>query len=122
MHGKPGSDGSGEAAAMKEPTAWRILTLRSGVLLMVIAASSLAMPAATLAADAPGSCASATTRAANTWLSDTIASSTDIDWFRFTTTTPAWTLVTLGHLPADYDLSVYSGCSTLIASSHRSGK
>jgi peptidoglycan/xylan/chitin deacetylase (PgdA/CDA1 family) len=105
---------------MKHPTTRGISALRSGALFLVLAASSLAVPAATLAADAPGSCASATTRPANTWVSDTIASSTDIDWFRFTTTTPAWTLVTLGHLPADYDLSLYSACSTLIATSHRS--
>jgi peptidoglycan/xylan/chitin deacetylase (PgdA/CDA1 family) len=117
-----GNDGSVEAAAMKHPTTRGISALRSGALFMIIAASSLAVPAATLAADAPGSCASATTRPANTWLSDTIASSTDVDWFRFTTTSAAWTLVTLGHLPADYDLSLYSGCSPLIATSHRSGK
>jgi peptidoglycan/xylan/chitin deacetylase (PgdA/CDA1 family) len=106
---------------MKHPTTRAISALRSGALFLVIAASSLAVPAATFAADAPGSCATATTRAANTWLTDTISSSTDVDWFRFTTTTAAWTLVTLGHLPADYDLSVYSTCSTLIATSHRSG-
>jgi peptidoglycan/xylan/chitin deacetylase (PgdA/CDA1 family) len=106
---------------MKYPTMPVPAAVRSVALLVVLAGSSLAAPPATAAADAPGSCASAATRTPNTWLTDTIASSTDIDWFRFSRSAPGWTLVTLGHLPADYDLSLYSACSTLVASSHRSG-
>lgn len=101
-------------------------SLRAGARVTVLAAlvlASLGMPAAAAAADAPGSCAAATSnRVPNTWLSDTIASSTDVDWFRFTLTTTTRAQVILGALPADYDLRVYAGCSTLLAQSTRSGR
>jgi peptidoglycan/xylan/chitin deacetylase (PgdA/CDA1 family) len=88
-----------------------------------LALAALAVPGGVAAADAAGTCSSASVaQPTNTSLHDTIGSATDVDWFRFTTTTATWTLVTLGHLPADYDLSVYSGCGTLVATSHRSGR
>ncbi len=98
----------------------------AAILRAVVASVAFAMawglaPASVFAADAPNTCAAATPRSANTSIADTISSSTDVDWFRFTTTSAAWTLVTLGGLPADFDLSVYSTCSTLVATSHRSG-
>ena len=95
----------------------RIATLAAFVL------ASLGMPTAVAAADAPGSCAAATSnRALNTWLSDTISSPTDVDWFRFTITTTTRAQVVLGALPADFDLRVYAGCSTLVAQSTRPGR
>jgi peptidoglycan/xylan/chitin deacetylase (PgdA/CDA1 family) len=89
--------------------------------LAVLAATSIAAPIGAAAADAPAGCSSAVASPRNTWITDTIPTSTDIDWFRFTTTGGSRTIVTLGHLPADYDLSLYAGCSTLLATSHRSG-
>jgi peptidoglycan/xylan/chitin deacetylase (PgdA/CDA1 family) len=82
---------------------------------------SAAVPSGVAAADAPGGCSGASASARNTWISDTISTASDVDWFRFSTTSAARTLVTLGHLPADYDLRLYAGCSSLVASSHRSG-
>lgn len=94
---------------------------RVAVLAALILAS-VGMPAAVAAADAPGTCTSATpARALNTWLSDTIASPTDVDWFKFTIPATTRAIVTLGALPADYDLRVYAGCSTLLASAARPG-
>jgi len=90
--------------------------------LVALTVAWVGLPAPAAAADAPNTCAGATTSSAKSaWINETIASSTDVDWFRFTTTAASRTLVTLGHLPADYDLFVYSGCSTLVASSARSG-
>lgn len=71
----------------------------------------------------PNSCAGATSNSAqNTWLSEKINSSTDIDWFRFKLTARKRVQLTLGALPEDYRLDLFSTCSTLIASSSRSGR
>jgi peptidoglycan/xylan/chitin deacetylase (PgdA/CDA1 family) len=96
----------------------------NATLLLAIAAltaSSLILPATAAAADAPGTCAGATTTSArNTWLSGTISSPTDVDWYRFSIASGKRVQLTLGNLPADYDLGLYSSCSSLIASSLRS--
>ncbi len=82
----------------------------------------VALPGAALAADArPNSCSSATTNSAhNTWLEEAIDSSTDVDWYRFSITEARYVLLTLGNLPANYRLDLYSTCSTLLASSNSS--
>jgi peptidoglycan/xylan/chitin deacetylase (PgdA/CDA1 family) len=91
--------------------------------LAALAIASFAMPVTASAADAPGGCSSnAAARTKNAWLTDTIASSTDVDWFRFSVSTGTRAIVTLGNLPANYELRVYSGCSTLEGSSNRSGR
>ena len=97
---------------------------RGALVVFAFAFASLMAPASVSAADAPNTCAGATSaRAQNTWLSETISSSTDVDWYRFTTSSSGYSLVTLGNLPADYDLSLYGGtCSTLLATSHRSNR
>jgi peptidoglycan/xylan/chitin deacetylase (PgdA/CDA1 family) len=98
-----------------------VIFLRLAVL-VALTVAWVGLPTEASAADAPGSCAGATvTSAKNAWLTDSISASTDVDWFRFSTTAASRTLVTLGHLPGDYDLFVYSSCSTLVASSTRSG-
>src|SRR3954447_18653648 len=100
-----------------------VAALARAFVVISLALAALAVPGGVAAADAAGTCSSASVaQPKNTWLHDTIGSATDVDWFRFTTTTTSWTLVTLGHLPADYDLSVYSGCGTPVATSHRSGR
>ena len=91
--------------------------------LALVGIASFAMPAAALAADAPGTCStSAAARTKNAWLTGTIGSATDVDWYRFSVTTGTRVIVTLGSLPANYELRVYSGCSTLVRSSNRSGR
>ncbi len=90
---------------------------------LVVLATSVASPAHAAGSDAPGSCFAATVSSPNSvWLSDTIASSTDVDWFRFSNATARPVLVTLGRVPADYEISVHSDCSTIVASSRRAGK
>src|SRR5918912_1254523 len=90
---------------------------RAAVVGAALAFTALFAPAAVVAADAPNTCAAATSASAgNTWLTDTISSSTDTDWFRFDLASSARTLITLGNLPRDYDLYLYSSCSTLLAS------
>jgi hypothetical protein len=75
------------------------------------------------AADAPNSCSSGMAISPNTtWLTETIGSGSDVDWYRFSLGSPKYVFVTLGHLPANYRLDLYSACGTLLASSSRSGK
>ena len=79
----------------------------------------VAVPAAAAAADAPSSCTSTAISPSNTWIKNTISSSTDVDWFKFSVAAGTRAQLTLGDLPADYDVSLYGNCSTLLASSTR---
>jgi peptidoglycan/xylan/chitin deacetylase (PgdA/CDA1 family) len=97
------------------PPATRLLAL------LLTGLTWVGLPAAVAAADAPGTCSSASTSPTNTWVRDTIASSADVDWFRFSIATGTRAQLTLGDVPADYDLALYAGCSTLLASSTRPG-
>ncbi|HUQ43511.1 MAG TPA: polysaccharide deacetylase family protein [Candidatus Limnocylindria bacterium] len=99
----------------------RPLALRT--MFLVVGASWVGLPAVVAAADAPGSCAGiSATSAKNTWISQTISSATDVDWFRFTIASGTRAQATLGNLPADFDLSLYTGCATLVAESRRDGR
>ena len=92
-------------------------------LLAVLAASWLGLAAPVAAADAPNTCSGATSSSPKgTWLTGTIATSTDVDWYRFSIATGTRALVTLGNLPADYHLRLDRDCSTQVATSTRSGK
>ncbi len=52
----------------------------------------------------------------------TISSSTDKDWYKFTTTAAAPKIkVTLGNLPFDYDVKLYNSSNTLLATGQNSG-
>ncbi len=74
------------------------------------------------AADAPNSCAGATTGSAlNTWISGAIETGSDTDWYRFTTSASGYALMTLGDLPKNYRLDLYNSSCTLITGSNRSG-
>ena len=97
---------------------------RRAPLVLAVVLTSLLVPLPASAADAPGRCSITAASAQGTWLPETIASSTDVDWFRFDKAFSGHALVTLGDLPADYDLYLYaaSSCSTPIASSRRSGR
>ncbi|MFN8309325.1 MAG: M43 family zinc metalloprotease [Chitinophagales bacterium] len=64
----------------------------------------------------------AKTIATNTLITGKIGTSTDVDYFKFTTTTAAKNIqVTLTGLPADYDLYLYNSSGTLLAYSYNSG-
>jgi peptidoglycan/xylan/chitin deacetylase (PgdA/CDA1 family) len=87
---------------------------------VVLGVGALGQPAHVAAADAPDTCLAVTVNSPkSTWLSGTIATTTDVDWYRFSIKTAKRVLLTLGSLPADYDLDVYGSCGTLLASSHR---
>lgn len=75
-------------------------------------------------ADAFDGCALTGSRlTANTWVSEPLyrEGGTDVDWYKFTVTTAGWQLLTLGNLPADYALELWSSCSAVYRSSNRSG-
>lgn len=73
--------------------------------------------------DQPGTCAGATTNSSvNVWLSETVGSTTDQDWYRFTVSSQTYVLITLGDLPANYQLELYGACGTKLAGSNRSGR
>ena len=71
-------------------------------------------------ADAPGKCSTAVTnRAQNVWLRDAVSVPSDVDWFRFTTTTSEHVIVTLGGLSGDLMLGLYDAhCHLLVSSQH----
>ena len=87
--------------------------------ILALALTWVAVPAVAVAADAPSSCTSTSISPTNTWLKDTISSSTDVDWFKFSVAAGTRAQLILGNLPADYDMALYSTCSTLLASSTR---
>ena len=90
---------------------------------IALATTWVGTPASVAAADAPGSCASGLpTSARNTWITGAIGSSTDVDWYEFSVPAGTRAQVTLGTLPADYDLTVFRGCTTLVGASERSGR
>jgi len=92
-------------------------------MLSALLVAAIGTPIAVAAADAPGSCSTTIpSRAKGPWLSGTIVSATDVDWFKFTLPSGARVQITLGNLPADYDLRIYAGCTSLVGSSLRSGR
>src|SRR3954469_8606298 len=65
-------------------------------------------PAASAAGDRPNTQAGATTASPDyTWVSDTIGSKTDVDYFRFTTSRATYGQLLLANLPGNYDLQVF---------------
>jgi hypothetical protein len=64
----------------------------------------------------------AKTIAVNTDITAQIGTSTDVDWFKFTNTSSASKIkVTLTNLPADYDMKLYRGTSTLLGTAQNGG-
>lgn len=100
--------------------------LRLGVVLLLTVTGFAAMSGTAMAADRPNSPSGATTNSSlNYSFLETLSSSGDVDWFRFTTTasTPRWARVQLYGLPGDYRVHLYkSNGYTLIASSLRGGR
>ena len=99
--------------------------MRSRPLLVVAIVALLALlPVAPVGAatDAPNTCSGATVaKPLNTWIADAVEPSGDVDWFRFTTASNRYALITLGKLAANYTLELYSSCGTKLATSARSG-
>lgn len=100
--------------------------LRMAILLAALfVANGLAVPGPVAAADAPNSCAGATSNSSQSaWIYETISPSGDVDWYRFSNNASRYVLITLGKLPADFDLYLYASgdCTNAIASSHRSNR
>lgn len=65
--------------------------------------------------------ATAATVSTNTAISAAIGSSTDIDWYRVTTSATSNFNITLTNLPGDYDLFFYNSAGTQIGSSEAGG-
>ncbi len=69
-----------------------------------------------------GSSSNAKVIAVNTDINATISSNGDVDWFRFTTTSPNTNIqLTLTNLPFDYDVRLYNSSLTNIATSQNGG-
>jgi len=90
------------------------LALAAGLLLTTAAPS--------FAADAPDTCAGATTPSARqAWLAETLASASDVDWFLFQKPSTTTVIATLGKLPGNDRLALYGACDAPIASSDAGG-
>ena len=76
---------------------------------------------ATYVPDAPDTCATAKPVTAGAWTSERASGNGDVDWFKFTLSAKHRTVLTLGDLPVDARLELYSGCSTLLATSDQAG-
>ncbi len=72
--------------------------------------------------DASNSCGSAVMGStSSTWQAGRLGTGTDVDWYRFTTSSTRTVEILLGNLPQAASLKLYKGCSTLLATSDRSG-
>ena len=96
---------------------------RFGALTAVAVGALAVLTAPSAIADAPNTCSAAqANRQQGVWLSDGIASSSDVDWFRFTTTSEHYALVTLGALSANLSLTLYDHACHKITSSDHGGR
>lgn len=74
-----------------------------------------------LPGDAANTCATASTFNKGQWTYNTLSSSADVDWYKFSVTSQLWTQITLAGLTSNYSLDLYSACGTKIATSDRTG-
>jgi glucose/arabinose dehydrogenase/PKD repeat protein len=71
--------------------------------------------------DAANTCTSAVSGpVSNAWRDGRLGTGTDVDWYRFTTTSTRSIQILLGDLPQAASLKLYKGCSTLLATADRS--
>lgn len=91
-----------------------------------VTAGAFGLPAASAGtADRPDSLAAAKHASVSpndTWLHEKLRSATDQDWFRFSMPTTGRALVTLGHLPRNYDLALYASDGRRLAESTQHGR
>ncbi|HEX5825382.1 MAG TPA: PQQ-dependent sugar dehydrogenase [Candidatus Limnocylindrales bacterium] len=71
--------------------------------------------------DASDTCAGAPIQPVGSWKNGRFGKANDVDWARFTVPTTGSYRFILGNLPVDGVMSLYSGCSTLIATSNQPG-
>jgi hypothetical protein len=94
------------------------------MVVVMLAASLLGvgLTAAPAFADAPNTCLGARTdQPQGRWLHETIGSSADQDWYRFTTRAKQHALITLGGLSGNLSLSLYNGSCRRIAAVDHAG-
>jgi hypothetical protein len=92
------------------------------VLPVLLAASSLLIPAAVRAVDdRPDDCLAATAGRVGGWHEAAVDAPGDVDWYRFTTTADRPVLITLGDLTTDLRVDLYADCRTSLASSDQAG-
>ena len=85
--------------------------IRLALVLVLAGSLVLGTPAPAAAADAPDSCAGATSLSPmGSWVSGTIDSSTDVDWYQFKVPQGAYLQFVLGSLPENYRMDVYYYC------------
>jgi hypothetical protein len=91
-----------------------------------VVATTAWLPSASAAAgDRPDTFAaaqSAHVSANGKWLRETLSSTSDRDWFRFTVANSGRALVRLGHLPANYSLAIFDAQHHVVVSSDRAGQ
>jgi hypothetical protein len=91
-----------------------------------VAAGGFAVPTASAGsgdqADSLAAAKHAPTSAGSTWLHERLGSPSDQDWFRFSMPSAGRALVTLGHLPRNYDLALFSSSGQRLARSQQPGR
>jgi len=94
------------------------------VVVLLLAALPAAGMLPAVANEAPDRCAKVTASdSLGIWHRRTLDHRGDVDWLRFDVAQPTWALITLGDLPADYRLGVYSAdCRTRLAVSNTAGR
>ena len=90
--------------------------------IMVAAAAALALAAGTAAAPAEASTASSPTSiTVNRWVSGSLRSAAETDWYAFTLPGRAYVSVVLGDLPRNYNLALYDAAGTRLARADHAG-
>jgi hypothetical protein len=88
----------------------------------VLAAAALTIVGTASSAGAATPCAAATTdRAQNTWITGSVASAGQVNYYRFGTSVSQSALITLGDLHANLALKLYDSSCHLLATSDRGG-
>jgi glucose/arabinose dehydrogenase len=77
--------------------------------------------AATYYPDVSDTCTSAPSTATNQWVADRAGGGGDIDWYRFALTTRRRVVLTVGDLPVNARVDLYSSCSNRITGSDSTG-
>ena len=94
-------------------------------LVLTVSGSTISAGEAAAATDRPGTLAAARTAKAipqGTWVRNTISSRGDVDWYRVTLTASRRALITLGSLPADYELALFRADGRHVVTSSHGGR
>src|SRR3954447_20029913 len=100
----------------------RFARVALGVVAMALVLGGTATAAQASTTDAPSTYSAVkVTSAQNTWLSGALPKTTDVDTYRFTTTTSAYARILLGDLGADYRLRLLDRSGHRLKTSDRPG-